>query len=241
MILFGFAIGLTLVHLFAGRLRFLEGLPRSRWLSFAGGVSVSYVFLRLLPELGAGQERLRDELQGLLGVLEHHLYIFALLGLVLFYAIERMIRCAPDRGADKPHGSKKNAALFWLHMASFAAYNFLIGYLLIHEEATGLRARAMFTIAMAVHFLVSDAALREIHKQDYHDKGRWILSAAVLLGWGVGVLTEVPAVVETGLTAFLAGGIILNVLKEELPAERESRLLPFLLGTGLYGVLLLAG
>jgi hypothetical protein len=34
-----FALGLTLVHLFAGQLRFLETIPRSRWLSLASGIS----------------------------------------------------------------------------------------------------------------------------------------------------------------------------------------------------------
>ena len=33
------AAALALVHLLAGKLRFLEGIPRSRWLSAAGGGS----------------------------------------------------------------------------------------------------------------------------------------------------------------------------------------------------------
>jgi len=37
-----------------------------------------------------------------------------------------------------------------------------------------------------------------------------------------------------------ASDIILNVLKEELPAERESRFAPFLAGTIGYAVLLLS-
>ncbi|WP_226480697.1 universal stress protein [Natrinema amylolyticum] len=48
-----FALALALVHLFAGRLGFSGPIPRSRWLSFAGGVSVAYVFVHLLPEVGA--------------------------------------------------------------------------------------------------------------------------------------------------------------------------------------------
>jgi zinc transporter ZupT len=42
------------------------------------------------------------------------------------------------------------------------------------------------------------------------------------------------------LFAFLAGGVILNVLKEELPEERQSRFWAFTLGAGFYAVLLLA-
>ncbi|MER3494566.1 MAG: hypothetical protein C4323_21315 [Mastigocladus sp. ERB_26_2] len=46
------AIALALVHIFSGKLRFLEVTPRSIWLSLADGVSVAYVFVHILPELG---------------------------------------------------------------------------------------------------------------------------------------------------------------------------------------------
>ena len=42
------------------------------------------------------------------------------------------------------------------------------------------------------------------------------------------------------LFAFLAGGVILNVIKEELPEEQESLFWAFALGAALYTVLLLA-
>jgi hypothetical protein len=42
------------------------------------------------------------------------------------------------------------------------------------------------------------------------------------------------------LLAFVAGGIVLNVLKEELPRERESRFWAFAFGAAFYSVLLLA-
>lgn len=42
------AIGLAMIHVFASRLSFLNALPRSRWLSFAGGASVAYVFALLI-------------------------------------------------------------------------------------------------------------------------------------------------------------------------------------------------
>ena len=50
------AAGLAVVHLLSGKLRFFEVTPRSIWLSMAGGVSVAYVFIHLLPELAEGQE-----------------------------------------------------------------------------------------------------------------------------------------------------------------------------------------
>ena len=40
------------------------------------------------------------------------------------------------------------------------------------------------------------------------------------------------------MLAFVAGGVILNVLKEKLPAEREARFAPFVAGAALFTVLL---
>ncbi len=42
------------------------------------------------------------------------------------------------------------------------------------------------------------------------------------------------------LIAFLAGGIIRNVLKEEVPEERESRFSAFAVGATAYAAILLA-
>ena len=42
------------------------------------------------------------------------------------------------------------------------------------------------------------------------------------------------------LFAFLGGGVILNVIKEELPQEQESLFWAFALGASLYTALLLA-
>lgn len=66
-----------------------------------------------------------------------------------------------------------------------------------------------------------------------------MLAGCVLLGWLVGWMVEVPRAAVDGLFAFLAGGVVLNVMKEELPEERRSRFGAFLLGVIGYGALLL--
>ena len=223
---------LVTVHLFAGKLRFLDGTPRSRWLSFAGGVSVAYVFVHVLPELSEGQHHF----EGITGFLEHHIYLIALAGLVLFYGLERAALTSrqEDEGGEDTTGPE----VFWLHVVSFSIYNAVIGYLLIHREDHSVLGLAWYTLAMALHFLVSDFGLREHHKHKYRRQGRWILSAAIAVGWLVGLATEVSEVTLLTLFAFVAGGVVLNVLKEELPEERRSRFASFLLGTAVYVVLL---
>lgn len=129
------AAGMALTHLFSGKLLFLSGIPRSPWLSAAGGISVAYVFLHVLPELGKRQGAIEEA--GGLGraFLEHHVYVMSLGGLALFYGLERAAKSVRDRG----DGSSKRALVFWLHIASFSAYNALIGYLLLHREPPGLQ------------------------------------------------------------------------------------------------------
>lgn len=231
------ALGLALVHLYAGKLRFLEGTPRSIWLSVAGGVSVAYVFVHLLPEVSEVQETLAEALGGTLGFLENHGYLVALAGLVVFYGLERAAKASRKaRGEEEQAAS---SAVFWLHIGSFGLYNLLIGYLLVRRPGQGLWELVLFFTAMALHFVVNDFGLREHHEAAYTRSGRWVLAAAVLLGWLLALFGEASEAVLALLLSFLAGGVILNVLKEELPAERESRFWPFAFGAAAYAALLL--
>ena len=284
------AIVLVLVHVFADRLKFLEGTPRSRWLSAAGGISLAYVFLHLLPELAEGQALLAEEELGL-DLVEFEIYGLALIGLLAFYGIERMVQVEDGVGRetireDMAEGVPGREATetrhhpsFWLHLVTFAVYNLITGYLLLHRGASDhggghggpeagahggadgdgmaeggaaiseapalsagdggdLAVLATFAVAMALHFLVTDYGLREDFRRGWMGTGRWALSAAVLAGWALGALVALPEIVILGAIALLGGGVILNVLKEELPEERQSRFGAMLAGAGAYTILL---
>jgi hypothetical protein len=218
------ALLFALVHLAGARLDFLRSMPRSIWLSVAGGVSVAYVFVHVLPDLSEHQRRVEEG--GLLQSLESHVWLLAMLGLVAFYGLERLAR-----------RREKDAGIFWIHLGSFALYNLLIGYLLVHREEGG--GLFFYAAALGLHFLVNDQGLREHHGEAYH-RVRWLLAAAPVAGWGLGVLFALPPLAITALFGFLAGGIILNVLKEELPEDRDSRFAAFAAGAAGYAALLLA-
>jgi hypothetical protein len=233
------AVGLAIIHLFSGKLRLLNVFPRSRWLSAASGVSVAYVFVDILPELAEQQETIREALGEGLVFLERHVYLLSLLGLAIFYGLDRAAKASRRRKRDAGKGDATDAGVFWLHMASFSVYNVLIGYLLLHRENPGLKGLLLYAGALGLHFVVNDYGLREDHKESYRRIGRFILAAAILLGWAIGVLVAVPAAFLAVLFAFLAGGIVLNVLKEEIPGERQSSFLAFALGAAFYAALLL--
>ncbi|MBF9252342.1 hypothetical protein I2I11_03465 [Pontibacter sp. 172403-2] len=230
---------LALIHFFGTSLRFLGGTPRSIWLSAAGGVSVAYVFLHLFPELNEGQEQVK-EVVAAGPFLEHHVYLMALFGLALFYGLERAVVTNKQKREEQGKDNKPSDKLFWIHIGSFAVYNALIGYLLFQREEGPVRVLILFSIAMALHFIVNDFGLQEKHKERYVRVGRWVLVVALVAGWVVGYLVAVSEAALALLMAFIAGGIILNVLKEELPEERESRYWAFALGAAAYAILLLS-
>jgi hypothetical protein len=228
------ALVLALVHLMGVRLPFLRSEPRSSTLSLAGGVSVAYVFVHLLPELAESQRVVAETEWQVLAFLEHHAYLVALLGLATYYALERGVRQHRRDQGDAPTAP----GVFWFHVAAFALYNAVIGYLLVHRERPGLSALIWYTVAMALHFLVTDYGLRQDHREMYSHEARWILVSAIMGGYILGRLTALSELAVLALAAFVSGGIILNVLKEELPEERESRLSAFVLGAIGYAAIL---
>ena len=125
--------GLVLVHLFAARLRLMNSAPRSRWLSMAGGISVAYVFMHVFPELAGAQERVGANFSAM-PWLENHVYLVALIGLIVFYGLERMVKRSQKQENSNPAdaGTTTSVGVFWLHISSFTIYNALIGLSLIH-------------------------------------------------------------------------------------------------------------
>lgn len=227
-----YAIGFALIHYFSGQLIHVQETPRSRFLSLAGGVAVAYVFLHLLPELNEYQRELEGHLEnGLFASIENHILIVSMFGLAVFYGLERLASQMNKRGS---------GSVFWIHMALFIVYNFSIGYVLAESEFDTVWAMTLYFLALGIHFITVDQGLRHHHKRLYDERGRLLLSLAVLAGWGVGAFSVLQEVTLSMIVAFLAGGIILNVMKEELPEERESSFRAFTVGLIGYALLLLA-
>ena len=97
----------------------------------------------------------------------------------------------------------------------------------------------MFGVAMGLHFVLTDRGLEEHHRQRFSRCGRYLLAAGLLAGWVASALAApTRVVVVSALTALLAGSILLNVFKEELPGDRRSSFGWFTAGLGLYAALL---
>lgn len=237
------AFGFSAVHIFGRHLTFLSVTPRSVWLSTAGGISTVYVFVHLLPELAEYQETFNRRLEpagSFLRSIESHVWVLAFIGLAVFYGLDRLVGKSARGEALAGRDKRASSGVFWTHLGSFAIYNVLISYMLLHRQESGIRGLLIYAIALGLHFLVNDHSLRDNHGRVYDQFGRWILAVMPPIGWILGVVTEVSVLLIAGIFAFLSGGIVLNVLKEELPEERESRWWAFALGASGYGALLLA-
>lgn len=170
---------------------------------------------------------------------EQHIYLTALAGLVIFYGLERAAKTSKSKRKETENADTASTEVFAIHVVSFSVYNALIGYLLLHREAPGLVSLFFFWAAMSLHFFTNDYELRMDFKDRYRNTGRWILSGSVLIGWGIGALLTLSKVWIAFLFAFLAGGVVLNVLRGELPEYRQSSFASFLIGAIVYTALLL--
>ncbi len=89
------ALLLAALHLAAPHIRRLPLVPEGSTASFAGGTAVAYVFLHLLPEVAAGNEAVGEALSDVLRptpLLELGLFAVALVGLTVFYGLERLVQ-----------------------------------------------------------------------------------------------------------------------------------------------------
>lgn len=230
------ALVLAGLHLAAPRIRKLPFVPESVTGSFAGGLAVAYVFLHLLPEIAEGNEAIGELLEDTIEVtplFDLGIFVVALTGFTVFYGLDRL---ATSRRAKRRSDS---GGVYWVHLGAFAFYNALITYTMALRLETGLLFAILFTIAMGLHFVLTDRHLEEHYPHRFAASGRVVLAGALLVGWLLSALfAPTSTVVVAILTALLGGSVLLNVFKEELPSNRGSSFPWFLAGMVLYSVLL---
>lgn len=203
------------------------GWPR-RLTSLGGGFSVAFVFLYLLPELEEAGDAVAGAAADALAFAAHEAHLLALTGLVTLYGLEHIARRARNT----------TTRVMTVETAAFACYYAVVGLVLWQRAADGVADLVTFAVAVGVHFLVIDWRLARRHRRQYQRRARPVLSAMVLVGWATGAIADVPVEVTGGLTAFLAGGIVLVALKEELPVETHDRFTWFAAGAVAYALLL---
>lgn len=219
---------LTSVHFFAGRMQFVNTLLHGRFLSVGGGIAIAYVFVDLLPNLSESDKIIQQLLEGIFPYFERHVYVLALCGFLLFFLTSRSKTFMWENTAR------------WLSLGSYALFNFLIGYAVAFKDDPSIQPLALFTFAMALHYFTNDYALIKEDAIAFRNYGKWILIVSLILGWVTGNLFVISDAAIALVNAFIAGGVILNVTRHELPADNPNSTSSFLLGSFFYTAILLA-
>ncbi|MFB5661794.1 hypothetical protein [Alteribacillus sp. HJP-4] len=209
------------VQLFANKLISTSHVGRFKWVSFSGGVAVSYVFVYVLPSLHEEQEKFKAS--GLLAM-ESELYLLGLFGLLVFYAVHNAAEKAYQKHA------QGEGSFYWIQIIFFGMYNMFISYHVFGSDIEGIEAW-FYGLAVGLHFMaISNDLWREDAKR-YVELGRYILAAGILSGWLLGVFVSMPDYALGIVFAFISGAMILNVLKKELPSEHNAHFRTFLLSS----------
>lgn len=211
---------LSMVHLFANRPKIFGWVWRGQFLSFASGVSLSYVFVDLLPALERGEPVLKRSFDRILPFLELHTYLIALVGILFYYGIQSRI------------SSQKH---LWLTASGYLLFNFFIGASLSDSSNPEIQPLALFTIAIGLHYFIRDH-LVQISKKKLL-LGSLIFS--LFAGYIVGYIANIPDATTAIGISFVAGGILLNIFQYELPKQEKKGYFWFICGAFVYTAILL--
>lgn len=213
-------LALAAIHLFANRAKVLGWVWHGLFLSFASGISFSYVFVDLLPALEKGEPILKRTFEPIIPYLDRHTYVIALLGVLFFYGIQT---CKILQ--------KNN----WLPAIGYIFFNFIVGASLSDSTNPEIQPLALFTIAIGMHYFVKDH-LSGVSNEPFI---LWSLIAALFAGYFVSDMAKIPEAITTIGISFVAGGVILNVLHYELPKQEKGGFICFVIGSLVYTAILL--
>ncbi|WP_237699260.1 hypothetical protein [Synechococcus sp. CC9311] len=223
-------------HWLASKMATQPDREQVRWASFGGGAGMAYVFVHLLPELASHGQAI-SEAPGMktfapTPITEALLFLIALVGIMLTYSLD--VLATHERQAGRVASS--------LHTLNFAAISYLYAYSLPSLISTGLAYGVLFTIAICAHVLLADRTMAARHPATFRTRTRWFGTAALVLGLLHAALFHPVADLHLAIaTAFIGGGLLIAVFREELPAVNRTRLGWFVAGTvSMTSLLLLA-
>ncbi|MBD3318018.1 MAG: hypothetical protein GF344_19720 [Chitinivibrionales bacterium] len=205
---------------------------RRRTTSFCAGIALAYVFLHLLPELGRMQQDLLERRGAYPPYpwFREHVYVLAFAGLLLFQVMDVISR--------KGRSAAARRFSYKAEMAFFALYAALIGYLITGNVELD-HPLFLITIALAAHFFGTDLDLAERYEEAFVRHGGYVLAAATLAGMLVALVMEFGETVLMAGFAVLAGALLINTLRTELPEPERVRSMFLLIGAVVYAFLIL--
>lgn len=156
-------LALMVSHYLSPLISKIPGAGERRITSFAGGFAVAYVFLHMLPELVEGNAAIGEALKEvvpLTPLLDLGIFLLALFGFTVYYGLELLAQKSAQQGG------QATMRVYHLHLFMYCLYNFMITYTMPLRVQTGVFYAVIFTVAMGLHFILSDRNFnRHFHEQ----------------------------------------------------------------------------
>lgn len=213
-------LALCAVHITVKHWHFLDG-PRSHvWLSIAAGTALAYVFTYLLPKLAVVQQEIVEFQGPFSGFLRQQAYLLALIGLVTLFAVDKTAaRMPPETRLELTRG-------LLLQIVIYGLYSVQLGYLLANFRQPDLATYVLAAAILAAHMMGMDHHIAHRHPIAFSWILRWVFAACCVAGWAIGAFSDGPNYAVLLSNAFVAGGIVVIAIREEL-RDQHATLLPF--------------
>ncbi|WP_444684066.1 hypothetical protein [Alkalicoccus luteus] len=214
------------VQVFANKIISSSSLGKIKWVSLAGGIAVSYIFVYILPSLHHEQEEFGDTAFEL--AMESELYLFGLVGIVVFYTLTK----AAERHRYKS-GASVEDRFFFVQTCLFFMYNMLIAYIMFAADQS-IEQLIFYSVAVGLHFMTVAHDLFRENESKYRQYGRFMLAGGIFIGYLIATITPYSAVALSIVFSFVSGAIMFNVIKHELPSEESAHLPTFVSAAFIY-------
>jgi|TARA_Y100000310_G_scaffold118201_1_gene117046 hypothetical protein len=202
---------------------FTEGLfskaspNKMKFISFSAGVSISYIFLVLLPEIYSSAI-----------AINRLLFFSVLFGFGLFHIIEKYIR----QNFTGPEMRKEHRLA---HSTTSFVYFFVVGFILVKLVERDVVDGILLFIPITLHIVI-DSLPRRHTKKHYI---RVLSAASPFFGALVATFIDIGGVGNVILLGLIGGALLYIVIRESLPRDREGRPLYFIIGLLFFTVVIL--
>jgi hypothetical protein len=214
---------LAVIHYFSEKFRLVERMHKMKFVSFTGGVFITYLVLHLLPSLFVGDL-----------LLNRISLVFVLVGFSFFHLLEKFIYRHKTKNQEELRKELKE-----IHSIAFFIYHFIIGIVLAGILGRSETAGFLFFIPLLFITGMSSVSLKGIHGRIRQKSAvKIVLSVSTLLGILVSLFFPVTPAISSILLGFVTGALLFIVIVDSIPKERKGEPVFFILGVALYSLLI---
>jgi hypothetical protein len=215
-IIFGIIMGIF--HYFSDALCSICKKFNNHLMSLSAGISLTYIFLHLLPQFTYGITQISN-----------FLFLSILIGFVIFHIVEKYIY------QHSPEDKLLRELAIEDSITSFI-YHFVIGIILVSFVNQGLFEGILFFIPVLFYTAVSTLPVDMTKVKSI----KLILSISTLLGviFSAFIYPSMNQIIYFSLLGFIIGALLFTVTRHSIPKKRQGKPLYFILGVIFYSILI---